>query len=191
MRGSLASLPKEKREALLPEISPLDVLVVGADKPRTASVGQSFREAKPSRFDRELFDQLAQSMLQERELMQSIGFSSADYDSLQASNNWVVSGKRTATGKPLLANDPHITAAAPGIWYQAELMAPGMPVAGVTFPGAPGIVLGHNERIAWGATNLGPDVQDVYLEKFDKESSNRYLTPSGWRSEEHTSELQH
>ena len=181
MRGSLASLPKEKREALLPEISPLDVLVVGADKPRTASVGQSFREAKPSRFDRELFDQLAQSMLQERELMQSIGFSSADYDSLQASNNWVVSGKRTATGKPLLANDPHITAAAPGIWYQAELIAPGMHVAGVTFPGAPGIVLGHNERIAWGATNLGPDVQDVYLEKFDKESSNRYLTPSGWR----------
>src|SRR5438067_10563816 len=181
MRASLASLPKEKREALLPEISPLDVLVVGADKPRTASTRRSFREANHSRFDRELFNQLAQSMLQERELMQSFGFSAADYDSLQASNNWVVSGKRTATGKPLLANDPHITAAAPGIWYQTELIAPGMHVAGVTFPGAPGIVLGHNERIAWGATNLGPDVQDVYLEKFDKENPNRYLTPSGWR----------
>jgi penicillin amidase len=182
MRASLASLPKEKREALLPDISPLDVLVIGTDKPtRTASTGQSFRQTSQPRFDRELFNQLAQSMLHERELMRSIGLSAADYDSLQASNNWVVSGKRTATGKPLLANDPHITAAAPGIWYQTELIAPGMHVAGVTFPGAPGIVLGHNERIAWGATNLGPDVQDVYLEKFDKENPNRYLTPSGWR----------
>src|SRR5205823_9581395 len=184
MRASLASLPREKREALLPEISPLDVLVIGADKPKTASTRQSFREANHARFDRELFNQLAQSMVQERELMQSIGFSAADYDSLQASNNWVVSGKRTATGKPLLANDPHITAAAPGIWYQTELIAPGIHVAGVTFPGAPGVVVGHNERIAWGITNFISDLQDVYLEKFDKENPNRYMTPSGWRDAE-------
>ena len=59
-----------------------------------------------------------------------------------------------------------------------------MHVAGVTFPGAPGIVLGHNDYIAWGATNLGPDVQDVYIEKFDKDNANRYLTPSGWRDAE-------
>src|ERR1041385_5172230 len=182
MRASLASLPKEKREALLPEFSPFDVLVVGADKPsRTASTQRSLQKTNSPSFDPQLFNQLAQSILQERELMQRIGLSAADYNSLQASNNWVVSGKRTTTGKPLLANDPHITAAAPGIWYQTELIAPGMHVSGVTFPGAPGIVLGHNERIAWGATNLGPDVQDVYLEKFDKENPNRYMTPSGWR----------
>ena len=65
-----------------------------------------------------------------------------------------------------------------------ELIAPGMHVAGVTFPGAPGIVLGHNDHIAWGATNLNPDVQDLYLEKFDKENPKRYLTPSGWRDAE-------
>src|SRR5438552_3397766 len=79
------------------------------------------------------------------------------------------------------ANDPHIPASAPGIWYQTELAGPGMHVAGVTFPGAPGIVLGHNDYIAFGATNLGPDVQDVYIEKFDKDNPNRYLTPSGLR----------
>src|SRR5207247_3459875 len=75
-------------------------------------------------------------------------------------------------------------ASAPGIWHQIELIGPGIHVAGVTFPGAPGIVLGHNERIAWGATNLGPDVQDVYLEKFDKDNPKRYLTPTGWRDAE-------
>src|ERR1041385_1277842 len=185
MRASLASLPKEKREALLPEFSPFDVLVVGADKPsRTASTQRSLQKTNSPSFDPQLFNQLAQSILQERELMQRIGLSAADYNSLQASNNWVVSGKRTTTGKPLLANDPHITAAAPGIWYQTELIAPGMHVAGVTFPGAPGIVLGHNERIAWGATNLGPDVQDLYREQFDKQNANRYMTPAGWREAE-------
>ncbi|HYW74390.1 MAG TPA: penicillin acylase family protein, partial [Pyrinomonadaceae bacterium] len=95
-----------------------------------------------------------------------------------------VSGKLTASGKPLLANDPHIPATAPNIWYQTELIAPGMHVAGVTFPGAPGIVLGHNDFIAWGATNLGPDVQDVYIEKFDPDHPGKYLTPDGWRDAE-------
>ena len=95
-----------------------------------------------------------------------------------------MSGKRTATGKPLLANDPHIPASAPGIWYQTQLIAPGMHVAGVTFPGLPGIVAGHNERIAWGVTNLGPDVQDLYIEKFDKTNPTKYQTPSGLRDAE-------
>jgi len=103
---------------------------------------------------------------------------------IQASNNWVVSGKRTVSGKPLLANDPHIPASAPSIWYLTELSAPGMHVAGATFPGAPGIIVGHNDRIAWGVTNLAPDVQDVYIEKFDKDNAGRYLTPDGWRDAE-------
>ena len=69
---------------------------------------------------------------------------------LAASNNWVISGARTVDGKPILANDPHLASAAPGIWYLSHLSTPKMRVSGVTFPGVPGIVLGHNEFIAWG-----------------------------------------
>jgi penicillin G amidase len=100
------------------------------------------------------------------------------------SNNWVVSGRRTATGKPLLANDPHLPPSAPSIWHMAHLKAPGVNVAGVTAPGAPGIIIGHNEQIAWGMTNLGPDVQDLYLEKFSGPQSRSYQTPSGPREAE-------
>ncbi|MGH9819064.1 MAG: penicillin acylase family protein, partial [Pyrinomonadaceae bacterium] len=98
-------------------------------------------------------------------------------EDLAASNNWVVSGSRTADGKPLLANDPHLPPTAPGIWYLANLSAPGLHVAGVTFPGVPGIILGHNDSIAWGATNVGPDVQDLYLESFDE--LGRYKSSQG------------
>src|SRR5205807_1878079 len=179
MRAALASLPKEKRDALMPERSPLDVLVVGADR----AAKQTSRVSSSEKPNAEILAQLNQILDVEQQTLELMDLH-PDFESLQASNNWVVSGKRTASGKPLLANDPHITAAAPGIWYQTELIAPGMHVAGVTFPGAPGIVLGHNDWIAWGATNLGPDVQDLYLEKFDKDHPSRYLTPSGWREAE-------
>jgi penicillin G amidase len=181
MRASLANLPKEKRDALLSETSPLDVLVVGSDR-KEAKARNNDRNVP--RIDSQLLAELARQIESERQSRELVGLGTLDVETLQASNNWVVSGKRTISGKPLLANDPHIPAAAPGIWYQAELTAPGIHVAGVTFPGAPGIVLGHNDRIAWGATNLGPDVQDVYLEKFDKDNPKRYQTPSGWRDAE-------
>ncbi|MGH8738291.1 MAG: penicillin acylase family protein [Burkholderiales bacterium] len=96
------------------------------------------------------------------------------------SNNWVVSGKHSASGKPLLANDPHLGLSAPPVWYFAQLSAPGLDAIGATLPGVPGIVLGRNERIAWGATNTGPDVQDLYLEQL--EGRDAYLTPEGPRS---------
>jgi penicillin amidase len=182
-RASLAALPKEKREALLPETSPLDVLVVGSDRAHAKTAN---RKSMPSSLapNQQALVQLNELVESERQLFEQLGFFQATTESIQASNNWVVSGKRTVSGKPLLANDPHIPAAAPGIWYQTELSAPGIHVAGVTFPGAPGVTLGHNDRIAWGATNLGPDVQDIYIEKFDKDNPNRYLTPSGWRDAE-------
>ena len=100
-------------------------------------------------------------------------------DLREASNNWVVSGKRTVSGKPLLANDPHLRATAPNIWYLVHLSAPGLRVAGASAPGVPGVLLGHNSNMAWGATNLGPDVQDVYVEKFN--AAGEYQTPGGWR----------
>ena len=73
----------------------------------------------------------------------------------------MVSGAQTRSGKPLLANDPHLGLSAPGVWYFAHLHAPGLDAIGATLPGVPGIVLGRNERIAWAATNTGPDVQDL------------------------------
>lgn len=96
------------------------------------------------------------------------------------SNNWVVSGAHTESGKPLLSNDPHLGHSIPSIWYQVELEAPGLHVAGVTFPGGPVIVIGHNERIAWGMTNTGPDVQDLYLETFNPANPNQYLVNGQW-----------
>ena len=183
MRASMANLPKEKREALLPETSPLDVLVVGSDRASSKTADREMKQTLPDSLvpDKQVLAQLNDLIENERRSFERLGLVATTPETIQASNNWVVSGKRTASGKPLLANDPHIPASAPGIWYQTELIAPGLHVAGVTFPGAAGIVLGHNERIAWGATNLGPDVQDVYIEKFDKDNPNRYLTPSGWR----------
>jgi penicillin amidase len=182
MRASLASLPKEKREALLPDTSPLDVLVVGTDRTRARGSGPKIQEgvtASPA-----ILAELSELMAAQRQSFELLGLTPRALEALHASNNWVVSGKHTVTGKPLLANDPHIPASAPNVWYQTQLIAPGVHVAGVTFPGLPGIVVGHNERVAWGVTNLGPDVQDVYIEKFDKANPAKYQTPSGLRDAE-------
>ncbi|HSB16224.1 MAG TPA: penicillin acylase family protein [Bryobacteraceae bacterium] len=83
------------------------------------------------------------------------------------SNAWAIAGSRTATGKALLAGDPHLEYSVPGTWYMVHLKAPGLNVSGVSLPGLPGVIIGHNERIAWSVTNLQFDVQDLYVEKFD------------------------
>ncbi len=90
------------------------------------------------------------------------------------SNAWVLAGNRTASGKPLLSNDMHLEYSLPGIWYMTHLSAPGLEVSGVALPGVPGIIVGHNRRIAWGITNLHYDVQDLYIEKLD-ERTGRYV----------------
>ncbi len=83
------------------------------------------------------------------------------------SNNWVIAGSHTASGKPLLSNDMHLTLRIPDTWYMADLRAPGYHAAGVTLPGLPFVVAGHNEHVAWGITALYADVQDLYKEKLD------------------------
>jgi len=104
-----------------------------------------------------------------------------------ASNNWVVSGSRTISGKPLLANDPHLRLGAPSIWYLVHL-ALAQPDgkaangAGASLPGVPGLVLGRGDTIAWGFTNTGSDVQDVFIEKVNPANPREYQTPDGWRS---------
>ncbi len=83
------------------------------------------------------------------------------------SNNWVIAGAHTASGKPLLSNDMHLTLREPDTWYMADLNAPGFHAAGVTLPGFPLVIAGHNEHVAWGFTALYGDVQDLYIEKLD------------------------
>jgi len=175
MRAALAGLPGEKRDGLMPEVSPLDVLLVGQDSPGKKS-SNAINHSDVS--SRELLAALVHDEEVSREALARVGLY---VEGLAASNNWVVSGKHTATGKPLLANDPHLPASAPSIWYLVHLSAPGLRVAGVAAPGGPGVVIGHNDRIAWGMTNVNPDVQDLYEEKFDSDNPKRYLTPVGWR----------
>ncbi|MBV7429896.1 MULTISPECIES: penicillin acylase family protein [unclassified Acidovorax] len=109
----------------------------------------------------------------------------------KGSNNWVLAGTRTVSGKPLLANDPHLGLSAPAIWYFAGMQAPagtasdGTPIAaidavGATLPGLPFVVLGRTDRVAWGFTNTGPDVQDLYLEQINPADAAQYRTPEGW-----------
>jgi penicillin G amidase len=94
------------------------------------------------------------------------------------SNNWVVHGDATVSGKPLLANDPHLTLNTPALWYFAKLKAPGIEVTGATLPGMPSVVLGRTKGVAWGFTNTGPDVQDLYIEELN--AAGEIRTPSGW-----------
>ncbi|GAB4420126.1 MAG: penicillin acylase family protein [Anaerolineales bacterium] len=102
------------------------------------------------------------------------------------SNSWAISGKLTNTGMPLLANDPHLGIQMPSIWYQVGLHCTPksadcpFEVAGFSFAGVPGVVIGHNENIAWGFTNTGPDVMDLYIEKINPENPNQYEVNGEW-----------
>jgi penicillin amidase len=100
-------------------------------------------------------------------------------DRVFGSNNWVVSGKRTDTGAPMLANDTHMGFDNPCIWYEINLMAPDLHVAGLSVPGAPGILIGHNERVAWGITQARYDVADAYVEKLDPERPDTHYMYKG------------
>jgi penicillin amidase len=93
---------------------------------------------------------------------------------LIGSNNWVVAGSRSASGKPLLADDPHLGARIPSIWYLAHISGGPIDAIGATLPGLPGVVIGHNARIAWGVTNTGPDVQDLFVERVNARNEIEY-----------------
>src|SRR5580658_748455 len=95
------------------------------------------------------------------------------------SNAWAVGGAHTASGKPILCDDMHLEYSIPGIWYMVHLRAPGLDVSGVSLPGTPSVIVGHNRRIAWGVTNLHFDVQDLYIENFDP-GTGRYLYRGQW-----------
>lgn len=173
LKSKFASLPDESFEKLFLEKTPFDVLVVGKDS-------DNKQKSKAQKQNLKIDETIYQTALQAEEIrktsLEKIGF----YQEFNAaSNNWVVSGKRTLDGKAILANDPHLPLSVPSIWYQTQLVSPKGRVSGVTFPGVPAIILGHNEFVAWGATNLGPDVQDLYVETFN--DKNEYKTANGWK----------
>lgn len=96
-----------------------------------------------------------------------------------ASNEWALTGARTSTGKPIIANDPHLGLDAPILWYLARIVTPDFTIAGATVPGVPLHVLGHNGKVAWGFTTTHSDTQDIFVEKIDPQDPSRYATPDG------------
>ena len=116
----------------------------------------------------------------QQEIRQSLG-----------SNNWVVNGVHTANGKPLLANDTHLELGLPPIWYEVHVTAPGWNVKGFTLPGAPLVIIGHNDRIAWGFTNNGADVQDLYIETFSPSAPDEYRVHGAWTKAQVSDETIH
>lgn len=117
----------------------------------------------------------------------SVPDSSEEDQPVDGSNDWVISGAHTVTGKPLLSNDMHLGHQMPNLWYEAHLHAGEFNAAGVTLPGMPYVIVGHNQRIAWGFTNVGPTVTDVYIENFN--AQGEYQTPTGWVQPEHRTEV--
>jgi penicillin amidase len=128
---------------------------------------------------------------------ESAGFGDAsDHDSIDqkseafraGSNNWVLSGQHTVSGKPLLSNDMHLDHQMPNLWFAAHLrtLDGNFDAAGVTLPGVPFVIVGHNKRIGWGFTNVGPTVEDNFIEEFN--AQGQYKTPAGWVAPQHRAE---
>lgn len=102
------------------------------------------------------------------------------FGDLVGSNNWVVAGTKTKSGFPILCDDPHLRLSLPSIWYEVQLSAPGINVCGVSLPGAPGVIIGFNDKMAWGVTNAGSDVLDFYKISFRDRKRREYVRNGGW-----------
>lgn len=165
MRATLiAKIGPEDAPFLMPPYTadgPLIMSAAGVVSPATAA-DTPHTPLKPETTRRML------DLAQELQFLNRIG------DQLAGSNNWVIGGSRTASGKPLLVNDPHLANRIPSIWYLAHIQGSTINVIGATFPGLPVVVIGHNGRIAWGVTNTGPDVQDLYIERIDARNHAEY-----------------
>ncbi|HEX8088222.1 MAG TPA: penicillin acylase family protein, partial [Blastocatellia bacterium] len=177
---AFSDLPKSTRQELRPQVSPWDVLAAGSDRVRRDDARRPSARGywRDQAISTGFLDSLSSIDEAARRSLERAGLYAVER---AASNNWVVSGEHSVSGKAMLANDPHLEPSAPSIWYMSHLTAPAFHVAGVTLPGVPCILLGHNDRIAWGATNLGSDVQDVYIVTFDKQNPRLYKTSRSWR----------
>jgi penicillin amidase len=111
----------------------------------------------------------------------AVHFREKKHDKDNGSNNWVVSGKKTQSGAPILCNDPHLGLNLPSLWFEVQLHTPGMNVYGASLPGAPGVIIGFNSFIAWGVTNAMRDVKDYYAMRFKDGKLNQYWYDSAWK----------
>lgn len=105
----------------------------------------------------------------------------SEHDPAIGSNNWAVGPQKSATGYPILANDPHLSLNLPSIWYQIQLVTPTLNVYGASMPGAPGVIIGFNKQVAWGVTNVGADVLDFYRIRFKDASRREYWHDNRWK----------
>lgn len=167
---------------LFEETNPLDRILVGSDtaplpSPNGKPVSVPEKKEDPKLAQVQTGPELDDTIL-EREALALVGF---DGDGL-GSNNWVIGGSRTVTGKPILCNDTHLGHSVPSIWYMVHLMTTdgGFNVTGFVFPGIPGVIIGHNTHIAWGVTNFGPDVQDLFVETFNPAQPDEYRVGESW-----------
>ena len=175
-----------------------DLYPVGSwrDQPPTAAVADMTQPHPAPTLDDEDDDQTQTKNLPPqlpaedlKQLRSLLGTSQCE-GCMPGSNEWVIAGKHTTSGKPLLSNDMHLDLSVPNIWYMAELKSPEVHSAGVTLPGTPFITAGHNDHIAWGYTALYADVQDLYVEKLD--GKGNYAGPHGeWLPLAHTTETIH
>jgi penicillin amidase len=141
----------------------------------------------PSATELQAFAQLSPALLHGADVVRDL---LGDVHDGLGSNNWVVDGAKSATGKPLLANDPHLGIRMPAIWYEIGLRGGGLDVMGFSFPGDPGVVIGHNNYIAWGVTNVDADNTDLYLEKLDPAGHpGMYQFDREWRALETRQEV--
>jgi penicillin amidase len=162
-----AKLGKNLFADAFPDHSPLDEPV--ADVPTSPHEGAKTAGAI-----------LGSGIFPESYLARALSPAGMETPSGAGSNNWVVNGSHTKSGKPLLANDPHLPHSIPNVWYMVHLKAPGLNVTGVSLPGLPLVIIGHNERIAWGDTNTATDVQDLYAESFNFRDPKKYLHNGQW-----------
>jgi penicillin amidase len=152
----------------------------------TPDLSQPPVNVPPPQPDEESFNQVADDLLR---LRAAPGLADTCRGCIPGSNEWVISGDHTASGRPMLSNDMHLNHSVPGIWYEMDLRAPNFHAAGVSLPGVPMIVAGHNEHIAWGYTALYGDTQDLYVERTN--AQGEYWDGTAWRPMERDHETIH
>lgn len=165
MAGRLAKLPPATRDFLMPRIVEGDGPIWPDAKSELPSTEGFMAAPPPAVADSPQLRMKRKAALEALPFTLPLGGGLGQRVDGIGSNAWAVSGRKTTTGKALLANDPHLGLQAPNLWYPMRIQWNGRFVQGVSLPGLPGIIIGHNDRIAWGFTNLGTDVQDLYVEK--------------------------
>ena len=189
-----AKLGPERAKDVFTIDSPLDHFIVGGEEGGGAPGGKSrgTGTAGHGGESRAMMEPAAAGFGQFPAVLTAfIGEFEAETVEITGSNNFVVNGSHTASGKPILANDTHLEFSMPGIWYMLHLTAPGWNVAGFTFPGCPLVVIGHNDRIAWGFTNSNADVQDLFVETMNPANPLQYKANGKWLDAQTREEVIH